>query len=252
MYHAVTPVLGKYRSLGLDAGALGEQLGTLTESGLKLVSLNEALAASPIDQQQMVALTFDDAYQDFLTGAVDVLRSVGARATIFVPTAYIGQHPTWLGRSAGSVPNCMSWRELEECLDTGIVDVGSHGVSHTALDVLHPARLLHELRDSRDALEQQLGISVNGFCYPHGYNSPRVRCAVQESGYDHACQVGRRLTPITDRFNLSRLAVPPTCSGPSLLRLVERGGPRIVPAAKRAATPMWRAVRLTSSRLSVA
>jgi peptidoglycan/xylan/chitin deacetylase (PgdA/CDA1 family) len=244
MYHSISRASGPLRKLGVSPELLADQLGLLRSHGYELMGLTEALALTATDPSRaVVALTFDDGYRDFLDAAVPVLEAVGARATLYVPTMFIGRPASWLGAEANSLPSLLSWSELRECVGTGCVEIGSHSHTHSHLDTLSVGELPVEVVHSKTLLEDGLHVSVRSFCYPHGYHSAPVREAVRDAAYDNACEVGRRLRTAQHRWNISRLAVEPTHTPERVLSDVGSGGPVIVPSAKRALQPAWRRVR---------
>jgi peptidoglycan/xylan/chitin deacetylase (PgdA/CDA1 family) len=244
MYHAVTPVRGRLRHLGVTPELLRVHLMQLRREGFRLVGITEALRIAELDSTgDVVALTFDDAFTDFLDVVVPILKSVDARATLYVATAHVGSHARWLGAASTALPQILSWDQLREIVASGRVEVGSHSHSHLHLDTLPLQSVEREIRDSRRLLEEILRIDVKSFCYPHGYHSPTVRQAVQAAGYDNACEVGRRLRSDCHRWSLSRLAVGPKHGASRLVREVRHGGPLILPVGKRTLQPVWREIR---------
>ncbi|GAB3196318.1 polysaccharide deacetylase family protein [Geodermatophilus arenarius] len=223
----------------VPVGELAEQLGALAAEGWRLLGLTEALAARAADPDaRVVGVTFDDGLLDF-TNAVEVLVSLGARATMYVPTGDVGLRlPP--GDPHGSR---LSWSELADAADAG-VEIGSHSVNHRTLDTLSSRDLRTEVVDSRRALEDALGRPVVSFCYPHGYSSRRVARAVAEAGYSNGCIVGRRIaTSADDPYRVPRLHVRPGDTGDAFRALVEKGEPGLAPHLKRVAAPAWRTAR---------
>lgn len=249
MYHAVSPVGGGLRRLGVPAALLEEQLGALARAGYIMTGLSEALRLASLGQRDLVALTFDDGYVDFLHLAVPILRRLDARATLYVPTGFVGCRAGWLGRSQWQLPRLLTYRELRECLETGIVEIGSHGHSHRPLDAVPIRDLEFEIDGSRRILENALEAPIKSFCYPHGYHASSVRLEVQRAGYDNACEVGRRLRSPRHRWEISRLSVEPKHDADRVLADVGGGGPIVVPAVKRALAPSWRQARITHRQL---
>lgn len=115
-------------------------------------------------------------------------------------------------RAAGH-PDCrpMSWDQLRE-MQRGGMEIGSHGVDHRMLAKLSPERMVAEVRDSKRALERELGVPARVISYPVGgpdaFNHDTVE-AVRAAGFQMACSyvagVGR-LGPRT-QFSLPRLPV---------------------------------------------
>jgi peptidoglycan/xylan/chitin deacetylase (PgdA/CDA1 family) len=249
MYHSVSAVSGPLRELAVPPERLAEQLAALTAAGYRLVGLSEALDL--LDQgstEKLIAVTFDDGYRDFLTGAVPALSAAGAGATLYASVGHLGAHADWLGSSSPDFGPMLTWDELAEVAAAG-VEIGNHSLIHHPLDVLPPAQQREEIVRSHDELEQRLQLSVRSFAYPHGYHGRRVRDLVQRAGHDNATEVGRRLhSPGERRFAVPRLQPTPDHTGADLVELVAGGGSRLVPRLKQLAQPGWRLVRKAARR----
>ncbi|WP_412746423.1 polysaccharide deacetylase family protein [Krasilnikovia sp. MM14-A1004] len=244
MYHSVSAVAGPMRDLAVPPDRLAEQLTALTAAGYRLVGLTEALDLLDAGcTDNLLAVTFDDGYRDFLTEAVPALAAAGARATLYASVGHLGAHADWLGRWSPDFGPMLSWDELAEVAAAG-VEIGNHSLVHHPLDVLPPAQLREEVVRSHGELEQRLQLKVRSFAYPHGYNGRRVRDVVEAAGHDNATEVGRRLhRPGERRFAVPRLQPTPDHTGADLVALVRDGGGALLPQAKRLAQPAWRLVR---------
>ncbi|WP_051571627.1 polysaccharide deacetylase family protein [Cryptosporangium arvum] len=223
--------------LRVPAADFRAQISTLTADGWELLGLTEALGAKAADPDRpVVALTFDDAYDDFLNAAA-VLAEFGARSTLYVPTGSVGS------------PGYLGWDQLGALAAAG-VEIGSHSRQHHPMDTLPPTMLGDELVRSRAELTARLDVPIRSFCYPHGYSNGRARRAVADAGYLNACVIGRRLArPGDDRFALPRLQPLPGMSRDELRWMVASGEPGLSPVVKRALQPAWRLARLASTRV---
>lgn len=144
------------------------------------------------DPRPAVAITFDDAYRNFLTAAWPLLAERGIPATLFVPVGFVeGSAPAPI-RGTGHLPP-LDWAELRQLVAAGLA-VGSHTVTHPDLPRLPPARVREELAESRRVLEDRLGIPVTAFCYPRGLWSRRLEPLVAEVYELAAAGGGRRIT----------------------------------------------------------
>ena len=237
MYHSVSTVDSP---LAVPADRLREQLGALAAAGYALVGLTEALRRKDKEPDAaVVAVTFDDGYLDFLTAGLDVLRDVGATATLYISVGHTGPGAVPMASSELLGP-LLSWHQVREVAGAG-VEIGNHSLIHHPLDVLRPAVLDVEIRDSKDRLEQEISTAVPSFAYPHGYQSARVRRTVARHGHENACEVGRRLYGGRGgRFAVPRLFVH---SGVDAVAAVRTGEPGLVPGLKRVSRPGWRAAR---------
>jgi peptidoglycan/xylan/chitin deacetylase (PgdA/CDA1 family) len=143
-----------------------EQINYLRGSGYRTVSLAEAVSAlrgpSPVAGKQVV-ITFDDGYQDFYCHAFPVLSQCGFSATVFLPTAYIGETPiSFKGR------DCLTWAEVRELNHHGI-RFGSHTVTHPQLRDLSPEAVKDEISSSKKTIEEKLGCEADSFAYPYAF-----------------------------------------------------------------------------------
>jgi hypothetical protein len=104
------------------------QLEYLRANGYRTLALEEFLALSlrkgGARDARQVLLTFDDARLNFHQSALPALRATGSHATVFAPTLWMG-----VTRPAAS-ERFMSWQQLKECRDSGLVDVASHAHRH--------------------------------------------------------------------------------------------------------------------------
>jgi peptidoglycan/xylan/chitin deacetylase (PgdA/CDA1 family) len=82
-----------------------------------------------------------------------------------------------------------SWSELREMADSGLVEIGSHTVTHPIFASLTDEESWKELTVSRAQIEEGLGREVSCFCFPNGkppdYRPSHLR-QVREAGYTGA------------------------------------------------------------------
>lgn len=105
MLHSVVDGAGFYPDAGLrcPGDRLAQVLGWLRESGVELVSLDEAVTrlAAPAGTP-FAAFTFDDGYDDTLTRALPIMEKFGTPFTVYVTTGMITREidAWWLGLAA--------------------------------------------------------------------------------------------------------------------------------------------------------
>jgi peptidoglycan/xylan/chitin deacetylase (PgdA/CDA1 family) len=117
-------------------------------------------------------VTFDDAEPSVLRLALPVLAELGFPGTVFVPVDQVGA--------------AMSWDDLSDLAEAGW-EIGSHTLSHARLIELDEAELERELRGSREAIEDALGLPCRSIAYPYGEVNAPVRAAAVRSGYTAGC-----------------------------------------------------------------
>lgn len=248
MYHSIAAdATRKFRRFVVHPGEFAAQMEYLATAGYHPVTTAElagSRSGAPLPPRPVV-LTFDDAYTDFYSAAMPVLRAHGFRATLYVPTAYVGA-TTGFNLSMGEQHRAvLSWQALLDISAEGI-EVAAHSHTHPQLDRLPQRVISEEVRRSRRLLEDKLGLAVDGFAYPFGYWNRAVRAAVDADGYRYACAVDDLITaPDDDVLTLPRLTVNAGIGVTGFARLLQarptQTGRRLA-AAKRL---VWRAVRDT-------
>lgn len=154
-YHEVMPE-SKY-AYCVTSEAFAEQLRLL-----KLLKTNKSFDAR---------ITFDDGEQSQFHNAQPLLADYGMKATYFVTPGLIGTAAKFL-----------SWDELKALQAAGH-SVQSHGWSHKFLTFCSEAELAHELRASKQSLEENLGSAVEEISVPGGRWNRRVLQACAAAGY---------------------------------------------------------------------
>ncbi|MFF6800800.1 polysaccharide deacetylase family protein [Streptomyces sp. NPDC012616] len=187
MYHSVSDCSDDPYRITVTPERLEKQLTWLRRRGLRGVSMAELLAARARGEgRDLVGLTFDDGYADFLTGALPVLRRQGCNATLFVLPGRLGGDNAW--DPLGPRKPLLTADGIRRAAGEG-VEIGSHGLTHVDLTRAEDSTLKAETIESRTALAELLGTEVDGFCYPYGTVDRRAVDAVGEAGYSYACAI---------------------------------------------------------------
>ncbi|MCQ9134904.1 polysaccharide deacetylase family protein [Streptomyces sp. IBSBF 2807] len=187
MYHSVGDCSEDPYRITVTPERLDEQLRWLRRRGLRGVSMAELLAARARGEgRDLVGLTFDDGYADFLTGALPVLRRNGCTATLFVLPGRLGGDNAW--DPLGPRKPLLTADGIRRAADEG-VEIGSHGLTHVDLTAADDLTLKTETVESRAVLADLLGAGPDGFCYPYGTIDRRAVDAVREAGYAYACAI---------------------------------------------------------------
>jgi peptidoglycan/xylan/chitin deacetylase (PgdA/CDA1 family) len=127
------------------------------------------------DGRHRVAVTFDDAFENFGTIAWPQLSAAGLPATVFVVSAHAGRTNRWGGVAAPGIPEwpLLTWDALGACAAAGAA-IGAHSRTHPHLSRLSATARRDELAGCRDDITAHLGTTPTAFAYPYGDLSEAV------------------------------------------------------------------------------
>lgn len=95
----------------------------------------------------------------------------------------------WAGSDATARPThrTVNRSELATLAQGGLIDIGSHTVSHPVLPELATASQRVEIEQSKSHLEELLGHAVTAFAFPYGTSSPETAEIVRRADYQCGC-----------------------------------------------------------------
>lgn len=230
MYHSISddpePNFSPYYKICTSPRRFAEQMEWLAADGWQGVTLSDGLewlAGKKTLTGNPVAITFDDGFRDFHTEAWPSLRQHNFAATMYLPTAYIGDtRQSFKGRE------CLTWAEVRELHGAGM-EFGSHTVNHPKLVDLTAAQIKNELEDSKQELDQQLGVSVTAFAYPFAFPQENIPFVTElgnllvQCGYRHCATTILGRAAWDDSFPLVRRLPANSQDDHTLLRSKLRG-----------------------------
>lgn len=230
MYHSISGnlfgVSHPFYQIHTLPSVFSEQMRWLRNQGYRSLDLPSAWASliSGADVSKTVVLTFDDGYRDFYTEAMDVLKQCGFTATVFLATDRI-RHTS--ARIEGA--DYLTWGEVRELHSEGI-RFGSHTVTHADLRSLEPEDLEFELGQSKETIEEKLGVTIDSFSYPFSFPEEDKNLArfledmLENLGFDYGvCSILGRACRKSKRFFLPRLPMN-NWDDSQLLRAKMEGG----------------------------
>ena len=135
----------------------------------RILTIEEAVAD---DREGGVVVTFDDGYSDFHRSVVPLLVRYQVPAVLYLATGLVNGNGT-------PVPEQLTWDQLGEAADTGLVTVGSHTHDHRNLTRSTEMEAEVEMRRSKDLIEDRLGTECRHFAYPWGVASPGAERAAR-------------------------------------------------------------------------
>jgi len=121
------------------------------------------------DEEDAVALTFDDGFLNFSRLAMPLLADLGLPATVFVVSDAVGTTNAWGGREVPGIPTLplMGWKELHSVRDAGF-EIGAHTRRHPDLTTVSGEQLEDETAGCVDRISSELGERPHSFAYPYG------------------------------------------------------------------------------------
>ena len=158
MYHAVSDETWGVTELFVRPSEMEAQLQYLQENGFTPIFFSDLSHVE--DFEKPVLLTFDDGYKNNYEELFPLLQKYNMKATIFVVTGNLDKNP-----------NFMTWDQAREMVQSGLVAIESHTVTHPDLDVQPRERQLKELEESQAKILEEIGIPSQVLCFPTGkYN----------------------------------------------------------------------------------
>jgi len=194
----------------VDIASFRRQMECLARS-FTVVKPSEIITADRDGANNLIAITFDDAFVSVMENAVPILKKYGLPAGIFVPVGNLGQKPDW--KIPENFPDknevVMSKEQIRQ-LDKEGLEIFSHTLSHPVLTEIEDDRLEAELVGSKQNLERIIGHEVIGISYPHGVCDSRVCNAVKRAGYRFGFTIAPGMVvSSTDNLAIGRFTVSP-------------------------------------------
>lgn len=155
---------------------LAYQLQDIHNRGLRTITATELVEAvkkrKPLPKT--IVLTFDDGYASFYYKVFPLLKKYGIKATVFIVTCDVGKK------------GYMTWEQLKEIADSGLVEIGSHSVTHQNLAKMDEKTIMEELKKSKEEIEKRIGKKVKVFAWPYGEAPQNAEELVKKAGYEGA------------------------------------------------------------------
>jgi len=226
MYHMIRGHIdgAKFNKLRVKPMEFDKQIAWLKAEGFHFVTMQELHENWGKHPEKTVAITFDDGYLDNLEHAYPVLKKYNANATIYVVvdrhdrdwSTYKKAHHNSgeLAREAK-----LNDEQVKFLADSGLIEIGSHTMTHANLAKLNDEECLAELIQSKQALECLIKKTVNSFAYPFGIYAERDVQMTKLAGYSNAVTTKEGIDGKTPDFmQLQRIKI----SGKDSIRTVKR------------------------------
>ncbi len=182
MYHYVEyvrDVKDKERQLlNVNPNVFEKQIQTLISAGYTFITakdLGDMLDGKKPVPRNPIILTFDDGHWDLDTNVLPILKKYRVHATAYIVSGFVGTNTDSLSSS-----------QLQDVINSGLVDVGVHTVHHVSLKGKPLAEKKYEIDESKTMLEQKFHIHVYSFAYPYGSFDEQTIQLVKQAGFTTA------------------------------------------------------------------
>lgn len=162
-----------------------------------------------------ILITFDDGFVNNIEFAYPLLKEYDLRATIFLPTAYLGKTGSWEIK-----PEKVLSVEQLKAIDPQHIELALHSHSHKNYKEMPAMEIEKDLNDNINTLTMNNINFTRAFAYPFG-GRPRdlsilksMQKTMQSLNIKIAFRIGNRVNkiPFTDVYELKRIDIKGTDS----------------------------------------
>jgi biofilm PGA synthesis lipoprotein PgaB len=190
-----------------------QHLDYIAEHGYKVWPITRLMTAIEQDQtlpENVLVISFDDAYPSIYANAFPLLKARGWPFTVFVSTAYISETPG----------QYLTWSQLQEMQSAGAT-IGNHTHDHPHLlrrlanesTGAWQRRVTDQIERAQDLLTSRLGTSSRLFAYPYGEYDHKLEKLVEGLGFIAFGQQSGAVAPGSDLRALPRFPLSGNYSG---------------------------------------
>jgi len=154
-------------NLTVTPASFEAQMAYLAKNGYNVIPLArlpaflEGRAGLP---PKSVIITIDDGYRSTFDVAFPVLKRYGFHATVFLYSDFVG------------APDALTWPQMREMSQSGLVDIQPHSKSHANLtlrlpnetDARYRERARREINTPVDVIRERVGGGNLAFAFPYG------------------------------------------------------------------------------------
>lgn len=197
------------KSLAITPNVFEAQMVTLKEGGYSFITFKDVeryLRGVQKLPEKPIIITFDDGYEDFYTDVFPIIKKHSIQVTQYLVVNFIGK------------PNYLKDEQIRTLIKSGLVEFGSHTLTHVNLKSVPAAQALYEISESKNSLEKIYQMPISTFAYPYGAYTEEISRIVEKEGYSTAVTTEDGITIKKDeRFRLKRVH-PGIDTGVTLLR----------------------------------
>ena len=207
MYHSISEHVGKekHNKWRVKPKDFEKQMNWFYKNNWKSFTISELVKLDEIPKKSFV-VTFDDGFEDNFLNAFPILKKYNFKATIYlVPNEKTNQ---WEVKNTSVLSNLLNNEQILQMQNSGLIEFGSHTLSHVNLSTINDEQLLNELKKSKEEVEKITNQECEAFAYPYGKFDDNIVNSVKRVGYKNATVVKRGLFKKDDDvFTIKRVSI---------------------------------------------
>lgn len=207
MYHSISEHVGneKHNKWRVKPNDFEKQMHWFYKNNWKSFTISELVKLDEIPEKSFV-ITFDDGYEDNYLNAFLILQKYNFKATIYLVPNQETNH--WEEKNTSVLSKLLNEKQILEMQNSGLIEFGSHTLSHVNLSTINDEQLLNELKKSKEEVEKITNKECEAFAYPYGKFDDKIVQAVKNVGYKNATVVKRGLFEENDDvFTIKRVGI---------------------------------------------
>lgn len=207
MYHSISVHIKKekHNKWRVQPKDFEKQMNWFYKNNWKSFTISELIELDKIPEKSFV-ITFDDGFEDNFTNAFPVLQKYNFKATIYLVPNQKTNH--WEEKNTSVLSNLLNNEQILQMQNSGLIEFGSHTLSHVNLSTITDEQLINELKESKKEVENITKKECKAFAYPYGKFDEKIVTLVKEVGYKNATVVKRGLFEENDDiFTIKRIGI---------------------------------------------
>jgi peptidoglycan/xylan/chitin deacetylase (PgdA/CDA1 family) len=179
------------------------------------------------EDHSVYVITFDDGHRSFFTNVFPIMLERQMPFTLYLTTLALDR-----GQNLHDDPRqpLLTWSEIGEMYESGLVTVGAHGHRHLDVRKHSPSEIADDFERCDESIERRIGENPRHFAYPWGHWSRKADIEAR-SRYRSAAVGAAGVRMPVDLHRLPRIPIMGSDKGP-LFRRKLWGGFRLETVAR--------------------
>ena len=216
MYHMISKHKkgSKFNGLRVDPILFEKQIKYLIDNNWTFYTMSELIENKESLPKKSIAITFDDGYEDNFTNAFEILKKHKIKATIYLVIDRHNREWSSKRKAKNNDGELMKEPKLSDdqiriMIDSGLVEIGSHTLTHDNLSNISKQQKYDEIYKSKEIIENTFNIKCNSFCYPFGLMDNDDWKIVKDANYTNATTTKKGIYNLKDvnPFLISRVTI---------------------------------------------